>query len=577
MPGPVPTNTLQDAVEGTKIVFEQLAFDGGMNQQVDPTRLQPSEYPLLINGRTRYGVVEPVALPADADPQGTLTGRKIQGFIAAGPYFIVFADGKAFYRDVTMVNAAYNQIPGFQMDRLVDVIYAEAVPASYMNYKRKLTTADDNTSGIHLFDSVAGSPQCVVCQDGVSQPRLIFEDGSTRVANTYEDWTIDNREYIPIGYQMMYLNGVLYVVGDISTGSYKAPKRQIFRSVTGRPLDFVVNIATDGSKGGDASTTSLGVDYDAITCISKLNSNVSGFFVSTAKNSYIAYPDINKELIFAEYQFAYQPLFNTGPINNFSMCDLVGDAAFIDFGGIRSFNAVLQNRNEGRNLPFSKKVALLFATITQTSTASVTFDDYAFFAIDSIYGRAVLVYDTIQSIWIGIDIYDNFQDGEYIQQFCEVKVGTTRRLFCRTSGNRIYELFAGTEVATVKVYLGDWCSNDPMVEQHPQTLKCVFTDVEEAGNVTVTPYIDRLAFEQTSAPLKATTPVFAVPLAVPFGAADKDVVRNVNFGLVNVDNGWKVGFLIQWSFAAQLTHVRCESFKVKATESSDEQAATING
>jgi len=431
MASPQQLNINQELLPNAPLVFQQESFKGGMNQQVDPTRLQFDEYPLLINGRTRYGVVEPVELPADADPQGTLDGRKVQGVYSAGPYFIVFADGKCFYKNSADILGAFIQMPGFQMDPFVDTIYAEQVPTSSMNYVRKLDDGTNINGGVNLFTSQAGSPQCLVCQDSINQPRLIFEDGTTRVSLTYDEWTIDNREYIPIGTIMMYLNGILYCWGPVMNGNVKLNARQLFRSVTGRPLDFVVNIDTTGNKGGDASTTSYAVDFDEVTCMVRMNSNVGAFFVSTAKNSYLVTPVLTGLLPFNEPLFTTQPLFNTGPVNNFSLADLVGDAVFIDFGGVRSFNAVLQNRNEGRNLPFSKKVALLFATIIQTSTAAFSFDDYVFFAVDTIYGRGVLVYDTIQSCWVGLDIYDNFAAGEYILQFCEVKVGVTRRLFCR--------------------------------------------------------------------------------------------------------------------------------------------------
>ena len=114
MPSPIQQNAVQEALANDKLIFSQESFRGGMNQQVDPTRIEQFEYPLLINGRTRYGVVEPTELPLNADPQGTISGRLIQGIISAGPYLVVFADGKAFVRNITVVGSAYNQILHFQ-------------------------------------------------------------------------------------------------------------------------------------------------------------------------------------------------------------------------------------------------------------------------------------------------------------------------------------------------------------------------------------------------------------------------------------------------------------------------------
>lgn len=577
MPSPQVENPIQQILPEDKLIFQQDSFSGGMNQQVDSTRLESNEYPLAVNCRTRYGVVEPEKLPADADPQGTLTGRKIQGTYSAGPYFIVFADGKAYYKNVTQPNSAFNVFVGFLLDANVDNIYAEQVPASSMNFGRKLTTAADISGGVTLFSSVNGSPQCLVCQDGINQPFLIFEDGTVRRANSYDAWTTDNREYVPIGHMMLYLNGILYIVADVVKDSFISPKRQIFRSVQGRPLDFVINIDNDGNKGGDASTTSYAVDYDEITCITRVNASNGSFFISTAKNSYLVTPDYTGPLPFNQPTFTTQYLFNTGPINQFSLCDKTGDACFIDFGGIRSFNAVLQDKNEGRNQPFSKKVALMFASLTQTLTAAVTFDDYSFFAVNTIYGPGVLVYDTIQETWVCLDIYDNFEADEYIIQFCEVKVGSTRSLFCRTTENKIYQLFAGTEFATCKLYLGDWCSNDALSEVLPETLKCVFADVETTGTVGLIPFVDRKSFDSISQALVSNSSIFAPPIALPFGTSVQDSVRNINFALDNIATGWKVGFFLSWNFAAQLTHARFEGRKCNSTEATDEQAASLYG
>jgi len=575
MPSPdLQPNSLQQSLETNTLIYNQQSFAGGMNQQTDPTDLQPNEYPLLINGRTRFGDVEPVQVLVDADTQGTLAGLNVQGIYSAGPFFIVFAGGKAFYRDVSSNSSAFIQIAGFAMSSSVDTIFAEAVPISSLNYIRRLADADSNTSGIELFSATAASPQCLVCQDGVNQPRLIFPDGSSRQAGTYTDWTTSNREYVPIGKQMMYLNGVLYIAALTMTGSLANPSAQIYRSVTGRPLDFVINIDINGDKGGDAETTSFAVDYDEITCLQKVNSNEGGFYVGTAKNSYLVIPVTTGSLPFNEPLYRIQPLFNTGPLNNFSVCDIMGDTALIDFGGIRSFNATLQTRNEGRNLPFSKKISLLFTTLVQEVTAAISYDDYAFFAVETIYGRAIVVYDTITQTWVGLDIYEELV-GVAIEQFCEVKIGVTRKLYIRTSDNHVYELFVGTEAATTQMFIGEWCSNDPLIEQLLQSVKCVFNDVEQAGNVTITPYVDRRAFTSVVKAVPATTSVWTLPLAIPFGPSTSDVVRNVNFDIEGVANGWKVGVLISWSMFAGLSHVRALNNKVKAEETTDEEAASV--
>ena len=43
--------------------FHQESFNGGLNLQVDPTRINRNEYAYLFNGRTRHGIVEPINSP----------------------------------------------------------------------------------------------------------------------------------------------------------------------------------------------------------------------------------------------------------------------------------------------------------------------------------------------------------------------------------------------------------------------------------------------------------------------------------------------------------------------------------
>ena len=111
-------------------------------------------------------------------------------------------------------------------------------------------------------------------QDGINQPWLIQLNElinilTARKLNTYNQWSnvssgANSREYVPIGKQMMYLNSILFIV---------APNgRSIYRSVSGRPLDFMVNIDVDGKKVpseiiGGAASVSFAADFDEITCI----------------------------------------------------------------------------------------------------------------------------------------------------------------------------------------------------------------------------------------------------------------------------------------------------------------------
>ena len=218
------------------IEFNRKSFLGGLNQQVDATRLAEDEYPLLINGRNRYDVLQPVQLPKQII-DSTIGNRRVQGAYAVGSILIVFAGGLAFYKDQNYPNANYNQINGFNMSANVAIIYAELVPISTLNYTRIPQTAGQANTDIKLTTPIKASPAGLVVQDGINQPYLIDANMEARPLNKYDAWGLENREYVPIGTQMIYVGGILYVVD----GSL------ILRSVTGRPLDFMVIIKEDGT------------------------------------------------------------------------------------------------------------------------------------------------------------------------------------------------------------------------------------------------------------------------------------------------------------------------------------------
>ena len=169
----------------TPLQYSQMSFAGGMNQQVDGSRLAANEYSLLINARSRHDIIEPVTLPVDITPQGL---NKIQGVYAAGNLIVCFGDGLAFYRDENLSNPTWIQLKDFQMSATVDVIYAAAVPASVKNMSRALSgTNNSATNTVTLIGAASSSPQCLVVQDGVNQPMLILSNGTVRTAQNYNE------------------------------------------------------------------------------------------------------------------------------------------------------------------------------------------------------------------------------------------------------------------------------------------------------------------------------------------------------------------------------------------------------
>ena len=551
----------------TMVVFNKQSFLGGFNQQVDATRLEDSEYPLMFNGRNRYDYIKPVNLPLEIT-DAAFTGKKLQGIYSIGSVLIVFANGEAWYKNQELPNSFFNQIPDVAMSATADIIYAELIPTSSTNFTRVPITSGQQNTDIILVNPITASPSGLVVQDNLNQPIIILSNLIARTLNTYNDWSYADREYVPIGGQMLYSDGKLYIV----SGSY------IYQSVTGRPLDFVVVLDGDGNKlatedMGGALATAFSVDFNPITCISRLNTNEANIFVSTSKAAYtVALLTEPQDLIFGEPDYEIRFLFTTGCTSPFSFLELLGDNALIDFNGLRSFNAVGQLYVEGKNSVFSAKVGPLLNSVVQDYTAAINFDNYAFFAVNTVYGRGIIVYDTINKVYVSLDLYPGISQ---VIKFEEVRTLTERRLFFITTDNKIYEAFKSEEVAVCKLYVGDWCSNDANIELKPWQLKLVFVDSLQDGIVTASIYSDRrfggsLSSEISQKLLDANDS----NLVLSIGNSEVDTVQIVDFdftkkGLI----GWKHGFLISWNIDAKLTHIKFSAVEDVNISAANQQAS----
>jgi len=255
----------------------QKSFKGGMDMLSDSTRIDSNEYVFGLNLRNRNDVLEPV-LESQEDPAAP-AGLK-QGILTFGNFVIMFVAGKAYYRYYSATG--WVKIPGFSMSPTSPRYWTEVVPLATTLYARLATeissaTAVDPNDPIITSNSIItvnGNTPGLLVQDNVQQPQFIFINGlgfpEARVTQTYAQWaltintttlvvTVDAREYVPIGNIMSFVDGVLYIVSQDGN--------QILRSVSGRPLDFVINIGFDGQPGGDAFTTSYSVGAGTVTCL----------------------------------------------------------------------------------------------------------------------------------------------------------------------------------------------------------------------------------------------------------------------------------------------------------------------
>jgi len=533
------------------------SFRGGLNYVADTTQMGPGEYPLAINCRTRFDTVDPINKHLDiTDP--LFTGTK-QACISVGNYLVVFSGGYGWYKNIAIVGSGWAPIirqdggGQLRMSSIVDRIYLQDIPASTVNYKRVPASANASAD-VNLTTAAVPSPTGILVQDGNSQPWIVFADGTARVTKTYEQWTTEDREYVPIGTLMCMYDGILYVVNG----------NKILRSCTGRPLDFMVVLDVNGNKiapeSGDAYAVSHEIDGDPITAIGVVNSNVKAIVVCSYRNTNLVIPDLTTTL-FGEPTFTNQFICSTGAINQLCTTDILGDTAFVTFKGLRSFNAVLQDRNEGRNLPFSRSVFRLFKDIVQTTAAATNFDDYAIFDVNTVYGRAWLIYDTLSQKFAAFDI-SSLLNGAAVKQFAVAKTAISDRLFFITN-DKLFEAFGDTASApeTAQYYCGDTTSNDPRKELKLRQIKCIFTNIFESGTINAIVYGDgktngEVLTKNVIQPTVNTT----LPQAVPFDYGDDvDIVRNVIFPIDNPRVVWMVGTLISWNFRASLSNISLQA------------------
>lgn len=553
----------------------QSSFIGGMNLLPDDTKINENEYREAFNLTNRFDILSPISDSVEiaSVSNATFGEGNIQGAIAAGVYIVVFSQGQAYYRRFDGGN--FNPIPNFSMNRGAPNIWSCAVPASYFNLNRSLLVQVDNSGNNINFNSqvqasftgglTSTSPACIVCQDGLTQPFIIFIDPVTGLPNSrplqkYSDWMIELaettnlREYVPIGKQMLYYDGILFIVS--------VDGLSIYRSVQGRPLDFVVAIDSNGNKLAQPFTlspngvTQILLEYATLTSYSigfsqivalYTASGYSGIIASTINNASIGILIDTTNTIFGEPTFDRDPLFGTGPLNMYSTCDILGDTAFIDGDGIKSFNASKQTRIETNNSIFSLKIASLFGESTSASliinilqdatiTACIVFNGYAFFSCNTIYGNVLIVFDTYNQCWVSI-VQIPALNGAAIKQFVSL-MPNAKKLYGITSDNRLFDLFSSATFLTASFNTAGFSYTDIAYEQQAQLFRCVLKNTTSTGMLTITPTCDLVVRDKVNKPLRAK-PLNNV--LVPF--------------TTKPFNGWEISYNLSWTGGGTLINL----------------------
>lgn len=568
--------------------YNQQAFIGGMNLLSDDTRLQPNQYRIGFNLRNRYDKLD--LIPSSAEDKSSPVGNK-QELVTFGDYLIMFVNGLAYYKYYTDI--AWSQVNGFGMDANAPRYWTCAVPISTTNYLRLSVAGDVVTtpnslgavSASNLSGSVGGNLPGLLVQDNINQPQFIFLDANSvptcRTTQTYVQWSIqftdstntvvavngDNREYVPVGNCMSWVNGILYIASQDGN--------LILRSVEGRPLDFVVNVTNNPVTspfimlpGGDAFTTAYSVGVGGITCLRPLAGNALFVSASNANFSVTLNTTQNAPLMFGQYTFIRTFLFNANCLSDRAIFDSTGDTRFIDLTGVRSFNAVSQNANEGRNMTFTASIKGAF-TLTSSNgsvltsivqdplySSGILYDDYELYACQTLFGPAIAVYDTINSCWVGFDITQT--GGKRIKKLAKIELDI-QALYAITEDDKLYKLYAGPGIEQALFRTIGLCANiiwagsdikyaNPKYEIHPRVMRIIVNGITQDCNVELTTYVNN---RQTATGTQTKTVPYtkpALPTTNVLALADVDTqLSNLYFQLSNVNHGWKVFAVLSWT------------------------------
>lgn len=600
--------------------FKQSSFSGGMNLLLADTKLPVTftykegdipyaitynQYRLGINCRTRFDDVRPIfsSVVDLTAPKGNK-----QAIITFGNYLILFNKGSAYYKLATApMNAGWTLITDFDMSDTAPRYWTCQIPVSTTLYGRLADTTGGSAGNFSIAnlpiqqiqltaaESSFGNNPGIIVQDGVNQPQFIFIDTSgtiqCRTTQDYDEWSFplnpenfqltgpDDREYVPVGTYMAYWQGKLMIVDPNFT--------YIYQSVSGRPLDFVINVDENGQKSGDATTTSTSVGVAGITAMAAMT---NGLFVAAggAATFMITLNQTpNAPTIFGEYTFNRQSLFNASCPTEQGIVSLASgendqttsnDTVFIAADGLRSFNAVESLLNSGRNSVFSSLVQNLFTGITQVAPQSqtptgwcsaVSFNNYLIFSVNTVYGYVLVVYDTINGAYQSLDV--NQLGNHAAKQFAAINV-TNLSLWCITDDDRVLNLYAAETTDPPAVRIAAMSNKEADKELKVMRVRTVFENITENITVNVAIFTNNVYDCTLTGTLKylpssANMPTFEFPVGNDLGTQS----NNVMLASPKTGQGWKTTIIVWWTGDANLITVDVETSDIPTNQPSKTQ------
>jgi len=555
-------------------VFKQTSFVGGLDLLSERTSIPENAYEWGVNIRQRFGSPQPIKRPLAVE---TIPAGKKQGLVSVGNVLIAFVNGLAYFNIDGF--DTWQQIPDFSMDTVVDRYYSIAVPSSSFNLQRKADSSGSANAPINVVVNakVSGTPAGILVQDGVTQPWVIFWDEVnnffySRLTKNYDEWsnnTLLSREYVPIGKQMMILDEILFVVSRDG--------KSVYRSVTGRPLDFMIVVDINGNKApsetiGGALQMSFAFDFDEITCIQSTNIP-SSFIYGTANTVRIITID-RANTIFGEPRFYQSAEIDAGIVNQDSVVDIIGDTTFVDFENLTAFDAVRQLKFEGKNSIFSLMISSMLAGIKQEDPCCIAFDNYGLYNIDTIWGRLTAVYDMLLNKWVSLDITEI----GIVRQFCIVTTSSITKLYCITVQDELYQIYGSTEYATGQLMSRSWQEGDARSETKTENVRTIFdAGVVNDATLRIREYIDEKKGQTQNRNLPVITAGITFPIIFPVIFDSKATVNNEAFTLDKGQAGSRVAVHLQWDNDAGLHELQITTQDVSADASLEQSQQSMTG
>lgn len=511
------------------LLYSQADFSGGLLTQFDATKTPRNSYPLALDVQMRRNVVKPRNRHA---LQTTPTGE-FQGLYAVGSKLYLFADGRAYVRDVAG-DIYFQEITGWtQIDPSIRV-YAERLPITFNLFNRRATSVEVTT--LYFNASLAAYPECLWVGNGRDNEQVIYPDGTAELVGDFDAWTQTDPSYVPIGTVRCFTADKGFVMSPDGL--------KLYSSVTGRPTDYVIQIDNAGNKVADANSFYAAVSAEAVTALKPADNGT--VIATTAFGTFTVTPDYNTTF-FGEPFLRVRPLFPVGAVNDKSFVNLNGDVAFISFTGIHTFNQTKQDRIESSNEPLGRKIFGLLDN-PQTDTCAVDFDDNALFAVNTIYGRGVMVYDNSLEQFTSLDLSFG-----HVTQFAVVTDPVSGpRLFFINAANELYEAYASDTRLTGRIYLGDFTSNNSGIDSRIDTVVLTFTNIRAGGQVRCTLWMDG---EKRGEQVQSIT-ADALP------AGDDSIPRfnvvntkQVQFNFEGRVESSRVGVWLEWDADAELANM----------------------